>query len=100
MERERAYFMRGENARLDGKMQVHNRLAFDAAGRPMLYVFRTCKNLIRTLPALVYDAADVEDVDTRGEDHAYDELRYICMANPIPAPRAEPHRPPAFDPLG
>ncbi len=99
MERERVYFLRGENARLDGKMQVHNRLAFDASGRPMLYVFRTCRNLIRTLPALVYDAANVEDVDTRGEDHAYDELRYVCMANPIPAPLPAPRVLPTFDPL-
>ncbi len=99
MERERVYFTKGVNARLDGKMQVHNRLAFDAGERPMLYVFRTCRNLIRTLPALVYDAADVEDVDTRGEDHAYDELRYVCMANPIPAPASEKPRPRGFDPL-
>ena len=35
----------------------------------MLYVFSTCKHLIRTLPALVYDEVDVEDVDTDGEDH-------------------------------
>lgn len=55
----------------------------------MLYVFSTCKHLIRTLPALVYDKAEVEDIDTDGEDHAYDELRYVCMADPIsPRPRA------------
>jgi len=51
-------------------------------------VFSTCKHFIRTLPALVYDETDVEDVDTDGEDHIYDELRYICMRNPIsPAPK-------------
>ncbi|HWQ51042.1 MAG TPA: terminase family protein [Terriglobales bacterium] len=89
MEKERIYFEPGANARLAGKMQVHHRLAFDGEGIPMLYVFSTCVHLIRTLPALVYDAADVEDVDTKGEDHAYDELRYICMKNPItPRPQA------------
>ena len=86
MERERVYFDRGDNARIDGKMQVHHRLAFDERGVPMLYVFSTCRNCIRTLPALVYDETDVEDVDTAGEDHIYDELRYVCMRNPI-APR-------------
>ena len=80
----------GDNARIDGKMQVHHRLAFDGQGVPMLYVFSTCRHFIRTLPALVYDQRDVEDVDTAGEDHIYDELRYVCMKNPIaPAPRAE-----------
>lgn len=89
-ERERIYFERGDNARIDGKMQVHHRLAFDGQGVPMLYVFSTCRHFIRTLPALVYDQRDVEDVDTAGEDHIYDELRYVCMKNPIaPAPRAE-----------
>lgn len=86
MERERVYFERGDHARISGKMQVHNRLAMNDAGRPMLYVFSTCRQLIRTLPALVYSETDVEDVDTDGEDHAYDELRYVCMANPIAAP--------------
>jgi hypothetical protein len=31
----------------------------------------------------VYDSCDVEDVDTTGEDHIYDELRYVCMERPI-----------------
>ena len=34
---------------------------------------------------------DVEDVDTTGEDHIYDECRYVCMENPCAAPvRATP----------
>ena len=86
MERERVFFEKGDHARLDGKMQVHHRLAFDDEGRPMLYVFDTCRNFIRTVPNLVYDQSNVEDIDTDGEDHIYDELRYVCMKNPI-APR-------------
>lgn len=89
MERERVYFERGDHNRIDGKMQVHHRLAFDGEGVPMLYVFDTCRHFIRTVPNLVYDETDVEDVDTDGEDHIYDELRYVCMANPI-APRVRP----------
>ena len=99
MERERVYFERGNHARIDGKMQVHHRLAFDGDGRPMLYVFKTCKHFIRTVPNLVYSERDVEDIDTDGEAHLYDELRYVCMAHPI-APRK--NKPPAieiYDPL-
>jgi hypothetical protein len=29
---------------------------------------------------------DVEDVDTEGEDHIYDECRYVCMENPCAPP--------------
>ena len=90
MEGQRVFFEPADNARLAGKMQLHHRLSFDKDGIPMLYVFSTCKHLIRTLPALVYDRTDVEDVDTTGEDHAYDELRYICMKNWVtPRPRQE-----------
>ena len=44
-----------------------------------MVVFETCTNLIRTLPALIYSekAGQLEDVDTSGEDHAYDALRYM-----------------------
>lgn len=86
MEREHIYFDRGDNTRLTGKMQLHNRLAFDAEGVPMLYVFNTCKHFIRTIPELIYDDTDVEDIDTDGEDHIYDECRYVCMEHPVNPP--------------
>lgn len=77
------YFEKGDNRRLSGKMQVHRRLSFDDEGKPGLYVFNTCKNTIRTLPSLVYDLKNVEDVDSSGEDHIYDALRYFLMTVPI-----------------
>jgi len=98
-ERERVYFEKGDHARIDGKMQVHHRLSFDEDGVPLLYVFNTCKHFIRTVPNLVYDESDVEDIDTDGEDHIYDELRYVCMKNPIaPRPRKVEKLKP-YDPL-
>ena len=79
------YFEKGDNKRLPGKMQVHHRLAFDENGYPMMYVFETCREFIRTLPCLVYDKTKIEDVDTSGEDHDYDAMRYFFMRNPIPS---------------
>lgn len=79
-------FRKGDNTRMDGKMQLHERFKFDEDGRPMLYVFNTCKDFIRTIPSLAYDARKVEDIDTAGEDHIYDETRYFLMSRPI-APR-------------
>lgn len=69
MEREGVYWDPGDHNRTAGLAQVHHRMAFDDEGRPMLYVFSTCRHFIRTVPALVYDETDVEDVDTDGEDH-------------------------------
>ena len=84
MERCGVYFEKGKNDRLAGKMQVHYRLSFDAEGLPMIYFFDTCKNMIRTLPQLKYDETYPEDVDTKQEDHLYDELKYFLMNDPIP----------------
>lgn len=85
MEKHGIYFDPGDHARLAGKMQLHYRLAFDGEGYPMLYVFQTCRDFIRTVPSLVYDESRVEDVDTHGEDHIYDETKYFLMTNPIAA---------------
>lgn len=86
MGREGVFFDKGDNARISGKMQYHFRLAFDEEGRSMYYVFKNCKDYIRTIPNLVYSEKDVEDIDTDGEDHIYDESRYAIMQNAI-APR-------------
>lgn len=52
--------------------------------RPWLQVSPECKYLIRTLPSLMMDAHKHEDVDTNGDDHAADALRYWCMGRPSP----------------
>jgi hypothetical protein len=65
---------KGNDSRLAGKNAIHSRLALRGDGLPSLIVFRTCKNLIRTLP---YSNNHPEDVDTDAEDHAYDALRYL-----------------------
>ena len=93
------HWMPGDHTRLAGKMQFHYRLNFDADGRPMLQVFNTCKHFIRTLPNLVYDESNVEDIDTRQEDHIYDECRYVLMENPISPPARRTALPPPDDPL-
>ena len=77
------YFDKGDHERLPGWMQVHYRLAFDKNGYPMMYVFNTCKAFIRTMPILQYDPHKPEDLDTTGEDHVADEVRYFCMSRPI-----------------
>lgn len=38
---------------------------------------------------LVYDEHKPEDLDTEGEDHVADEVRYFCMSRPI-KPRMTP----------
>ena len=82
-------FEPGDNKRIPGWMQCHYRLAFDGTGRPMVYFFKTCREAIRTLPALVYSKTNPEDLDTEGEDHFADSFRYFAMSRPIAPRRAE-----------
>lgn len=90
-------FRRADNARvpragaMGGWDQVRQRLRGED-GKALLYVFSTCTHLIRTLPALQHDQHKPEDVDTTGEDHAADALRYLCMARPMV--RDAPNHPP------
>lgn len=92
-------FRKGDHVRLPGKLAVHERLRFDETGRPHLYFFNTCKDMIRTLPNLPYSLTKPEDIDTDSEDHLYDALRYFAMARSLPAKgAAPPPQEPYYDP--
>lgn len=83
-------FNKGDNTRIAGKMEVHERLRFDEDGKPMMYIFSTCKDWIRTVPTLPYDDKKVEDIDTDAEDHDYDATRYFLMDHPMTASKKPP----------
>ena len=93
------YFDKGNHNRLQGLMQMHERLKFDENGIPMLYVFSNCKALIRTLPLLTYDENKPEDIDTKLEDHAYDECRYLMMQYPLKPTEENKKKPTEYNPL-
>jgi len=68
-------FRRADNERVSGWTQIRRRLQAEA---PLLYIFDTCTYLIETLPSLQMDKRQMEDVDSTGDDHAADALRYLC----------------------
>lgn len=53
-------------------------------GMPWLMFHPRCAVTIRTIPGLVRDKSDPDDIDTTGEDHPADCLRYGVMARPTP----------------
>ncbi len=81
-----------DSSSLVGEGCDHNTFA------PTLLVMSHCTNLIRTLPNLVHDQKNPEDVDTTGEDHAPDALRYGLMGSDVQADN--PDRPRALARLG
>ena len=91
MSREGIHWLKADNDRIGGKRQVHTRLRVDSEGRPRIVIFNSCKDFWRTFPVLREDPGNPEDVDTKQEDHIYDEFRYACMFRPIkPQPVRQP----------
>lgn len=73
---------RAKNARVAGWANVRQYLWDPEAQAPRLFVFRTCTNLIRTIPLMQTDDKNPEDIDTDLEDHDLDALRYVLAWRP------------------
>jgi len=73
----------GKGDRLAGWERMRRLLA--DAGKPDvpgLFISRTCQYFWTTVPYLARDPRRVEDLDSRGPDHAADAARYACIAEP------------------
>lgn len=55
----------------------------DVNEMPMMVIYQSCSQFIRTIPALATDEDNPEDIDTDQEDHVYDEACHIAMARPL-----------------
>ena len=66
--------------RIQGKMEIHRRLADDPYTKePRVRFFSTCQNIVKQVADIPLSKTNSEDVDTKAEDHAYDALRYMMM---------------------
>ena len=86
---------RGDNDRLNGWLRCHELLADAPDGTPWITVAGDphCKYLRRSLPAQVSDKHDPDDINTGGDDHAVDALRYGAMSRPAPTRFRKPDPP-------
>jgi hypothetical protein len=98
MSSRKVHFSKADNKRVAQKGAMggwdimRHRLNGDGE-HPMIFFFSTCKDSIRTIPAIQHDATKPEDIDTEAEDHACDDVRYACMSRPwVPShmPQPEP----------
>lgn len=69
---------KGPGSRATGwqRMRDYMRAAGDKE-TPGLYIFKTCRNIIRTVPSLPTDNKKPDDLDTNAEDHGAEVIRYI-----------------------
>jgi hypothetical protein len=92
MARAGAMFRQADNRRvaragaIGGWDQVRARMKGDLDGNPMLVVFSTCVDTIRTVPIMQHDPDRPEDLMTHSDDHCVDDLRYACMSRPFIRP--------------
>lgn len=63
-------FRQADNARINGWDQMRQRFV-GTDDEPMIYVFDTCLDSIRTIPLLQHDEDNPEDLDSDMEDHCF-----------------------------
>jgi hypothetical protein len=79
------HLRRADKRRIPGWAQVRYRLKGDPEEEDreaLLLVTANCKEFIRLFPVQQHDESDLEDLDSDGEDHVVDEVRYACMSRP------------------
>ncbi len=89
---------RADNSREVGwvRMREYLKPFQDSFGKitAKLLITKNCKSFINTIPTLVFNKNNPEDLDSDGEDHAADECRYGLMSRPkipkrAPQPKTE-----------
>ena len=85
MAEENITFIRSDKSpgsRIMGAGLMRTRLESTVQGsieKPHIYFFSVCYNAIRTIPNLENDKNNPEDIDTKGEDHIWDVIRYKLL---------------------
>ena len=76
------------NSRVIGWRNMAQLMHWTETQNPKFYIIKgTCPNLIRTIPGMVRDEKDPEEIDTDLEDHAVDACRYMLSHVQVPAPK-------------
>lgn len=83
--------VQADNDRVMGWGRFRHWLQRHPEGGAWLMYHPDCTYAIRTIPALVCDENNPDDIDTNGEDHAGDADRYGLMSRPTPTKYV--HRP-------
>lgn len=92
------YWAEGVKAREGGWMAVRNLLGLRPDGHPRMKIFKNCSYLTRSIPEQVHDPVKTEDLDTFGDDHAVDALRYFAATYFAPKFKPEEKKgPPVID---
>lgn len=70
------FVKRANNDRISRWVIMHNWLSLAPDGLPYWLITTNCPNLHRTIPLMIHDEHNVEDLDTTLEDHPLDSTGY------------------------
>lgn len=86
--------LKADNSRIEGGRVMQNYIDWTPYQDPLFKVWGlTCPNVAKTFPNLIYDGNNREDIDTEGEDHLYDAVRYAVMSLPKKPQRFKSEKP-------
>ena len=81
-------FYPSSKRRIDGWALMHQYLHYTDTKIPKLLFFPNCVNSIRSIPTLIFDDRNTEDLDSAGDDDCADALRYFLQSlHEISAPK-------------
>lgn len=81
-------FYPSSKRRVDGWSLMHQYLNYTDTKIPKLLFFPNCVNSIRSIPTLIFDERNPEDLDTKGDDDCSDAIRYFLQSlHEISAPK-------------
>lgn len=90
--------VKGDNDRKNGWQRCHELLRLAPDGLPWLTFDVSCTYLCRSFPAQMSARNDPDDVNTNGDDHAADALRYGAMSRFVARKAKVPTPPPMYSP--
>ena len=70
-------------SRIQAASMFRNKLmsSLERKEKPGIFFFSTCINCIRTIPTLPRDKREVDDIDSKSEDHLYDCVSYLLLSD-------------------
>ncbi|MEL7610845.1 MAG: phage terminase large subunit [Bacillota bacterium] len=95
--------LQADSARVIGWQRMREYMADAPDGDPYWRIFDCCRHLIRTIPEMICDEHNAEDIADGLDDHQCEAARYGLMSRPAKAgsikkPKPKP-KPKPYDPL-
>ena len=94
--------LQADNARVIGWQRMREYMADAPDGNPWWQIFDCCRHLIRTIPEMIFDEHNAEDIADGLDDHQCEAARYGLMSRPAKTrstikPKTKPYNPLADD---